>query len=161
VITDVKSARKVVDRLDKAVTEWELSLSDKQASKPESPRDSVLDLFSESEPELSRTLILMRLKNNGLIFDLPEIDKILTRLVNKDRLRQVGEVYVLAEKAKAEEKPAQAEQRSTERVEREMQEREEVFKRINDSMPTGVLKRDLTKTGAFKFGRVLISTIFG
>jgi hypothetical protein len=40
-ITDVKTARKAVDRLDKAVAEWELSLSDKQPSEPESPKDSV------------------------------------------------------------------------------------------------------------------------
>jgi RecA-family ATPase len=109
----------------------------------------VLELFSDSDPEFDRTSIVTKLRLNGLIFDNDEIDKILTRLVKNDRLRENGVKFVLSKKVKAEERAAQAEKRSADRIEREVQEKAEVFKRIKDSMPNGIVKGDLTSKDAF------------
>jgi hypothetical protein len=113
----------------------------------------VMDLFSVAEPEITRETILSRLQINGLKFDEKEINNIFKRLLNKNSLHQVGQSFVLAKIVKEMNKATQAEQRSTEKAEHEMREREEVFQRIENMMPDGIIIGDLTKKGAFSFGR--------
>jgi hypothetical protein len=112
----------------------------------------VLDLFSEEEPKLHRSVIALKLQLSGLKFDEEELKKILDRLMQKGRLQKVGESFVSAKQAKAEEKAAQAEQRSSAKSQQENLEREEVFNRIKESMPDGVLQKTLTSKDAFSFG---------
>jgi hypothetical protein len=127
---------------DIAASQQESGLKDKD----------VLDLFSEDEPKLHPTAIAMKLKFNGFKFDQEELIKILDRVTQKRRLQKLGDSFVSAKQAKAEEKAAQAEQVATYKSEQESREREEVFNRIKESMPDGVIQKALTKKDAFSFG---------
>jgi RecA-family ATPase len=99
----------------------------------------VLNTFSEENPEQTCPEICSRLTKDGFKFSSAQIEAIVGRLINRNKLRKVGLKYVLAKVVKKAE-------RAQERAAETEKQCETVFALIEAAMPGGIITKDLIKT---------------